>query len=103
MITVQDALIYLGYADNADEEITSIVTRCVNTAKSLVEGAVGKNAYQIMKCHEKLDELALIYVGDLYYNRELSAKNDAGQRNLVKTLIFQSQLEYQEVIDNGNL
>lgn len=96
VVEVQDVYDYLGidYADSVSE---INVTQMIAAADSFLKGAV---ADDYPEDDPKAKQLALIYVADMYDNREmleLSARNSqyANRRRLVDDLILQLKMEWR--------
>lgn len=88
MITVNDALAYLGI-DYADEMVTKNIERAISTADSYLKGSIGNN-YPIDD--PRAQELALIIVSELYDNRGLTTVSN-NTRRLVDNFSLQLRLE----------
>lgn len=95
MVTLQDALDYLGI-DYADNMISLNVQRTINTAKKILEGAIGDNAENVLKDDPRINELILIYIEDLYYNRGTNQKVSSAIRNIVQSMELQLKMDYRK-------
>ena len=93
MPTYEEAIVYLGIDYPDDEVIRQNVERCLATAKKTLLGAVGEDAETYLPGDERLKELALIYVDDLYSQRGLAAKVSNATRQLVGTMELQLKME----------
>ena len=94
MPTYDDALKYLGI-DYADELVQANVTRALAAAREVLEGAVGKDVWDLLPDDHRAAELVLIYLDDLYSDRGVSAKVSGATRRLVATMVLQLQLDVQ--------
>ena len=94
-ISIDEALAYLGI-DYADEVVTANVTRALNTAKKILQGAVGSDVETYLPDDPRTTELVLIYLDDLYSDRGLSAKVSNATRRLVANMELQLKLELQK-------
>lgn len=101
MVTLSDALNYIGI-DYPDNPINSNVQRHIRTAYKTLEGTIGENAVEILKDDPRIDELVLIYVDDLYYNRGSNLKISGATRNIVKNMELQLRLDYKKEISKGS-
>ena len=92
MPTFEEVLDYLGI-DEVDDVIVRNVNRAMATALKTLKGAVGYDVETLMPDDERVKELVLIYVDDLYSNRGLSAKVSGATRRLVHSMELQLQME----------
>lgn len=92
MPTLEEARLYLGI-DYADEVTDKNVTRALNTATKMLQGAVGDDLETYLKDDPRVDELILIYLDDLYSERGVSAKVSNATRHLVTTMELQLKME----------
>lgn len=95
MVTLQEAMDYLGY-DVTDTMIENNINRCIKLAEAWLKGAVGtKVNLEDPRSHE----LQLIVMKDFYDNREFinstqgNAKITNNTRLLVNDLILQLKME----------
>lgn len=95
MVTLKDALLYLGYdeADMSDDVLSANVTRQMATAKQMLLGAVGKDVETYLPGDSRVDELQLIYLDDLHTNRGRSAKESNALRHSVHDMEQQLRIE----------
>lgn len=93
-ISIDEALAYLGI-DYADDVVTANVTRALNTAKKILQGAVGSDVETYLPDDPRTTELVLIYLDDLYSDRGLAAKVSNATRRLVANMELQLKLELQ--------
>lgn len=94
MPTIDDCLAYLGI-DYADALITKNVTRALKTAIAVLHGAVGKNVEILLPDDERISELVLIYMDDLYSQKGVSAKVTGSTRRMVADMEEQLRRELQ--------
>lgn len=94
MCSYEEALNYLGIErEYADAMVEQNVRRAMQAAHSVLEGAIGEATIQIMSCDNRVKELELIYMADLYSNRGVSAKVSGSVRRLVHSMEQQLLLE----------
>lgn len=93
VVTVQEALVYLGI-DYADDHVIANVSRTIKTADALLKGSIGAD-YPLEDPRAK--ELALIIVSDLYDTRGMSNNVSVNTRRLVDDLSLQLRLEMRGV------
>lgn len=97
-ITINDVNAFLGI-DEYDEMSAINITRSINAADKYLQGAIGKNYPQD---DERVHELALRVVADLYDTRTLSAKSNASVNKLTADFAQQLKLEIEkEREENG--
>ena len=89
MPTVDTVAQYLGI-DYLDEMIKSNITRAIKTADAYLKGGIGED-YPIDD--PRAEELALIFIADLYDNRCLIEKVNGNVRRLVDDFTLQLKLE----------
>ncbi|MBQ7013393.1 MAG: hypothetical protein IJN11_05700 [Oscillospiraceae bacterium] len=94
MLTLDDALQYLGY-DEVDDMIRKIVSAELAAAEQTMLGAVGEDVREYMPEDPRIDELVRIYLDDLHDERGVSAKVSGATRRLVQSLELQLQLHLQ--------
>lgn len=94
VVTTQDVCNYLGI-DYADGAATANIKLMIAAADGFLKSAVGE---EYPEDDPKAKQLALIYIADMYDNREMlemSARNSAygNRRRLVDDLLLQLQME----------
>jgi len=89
MPTMDEVLIYLGI-DYADDMITANINRCINTADFYLKGSIGTN---YPTDDPRVKELALLFISDMYNNREMIEKSAGNVRRLVEDMSLQLRLE----------
>lgn len=92
MPTIEDVLAYLGI-DYADEVVTKNVQRAMNAAQATLRGSIGDDVDTYLPGDQRVTELLMIYVDDLYSERGVSAKVSGATRQLVNTMEWQLRLE----------
>lgn len=92
MPTIKDVLAYLGI-DYADEIVTQNVQRALNAAWATLRGSIGDDVDTYLPGDQRVTELLMIYVDDLYSERGVSAKVSGATRQLVNTMEWQLRLE----------
>ena len=92
MPTIKDVLAYLGI-DYADEIITQNVQMALNAAWATLRGSIGDDVDTYLPGDQRVTELLMIYVDDLYSERGVSAKVSGATRQLVNTMEWQLRLE----------
>lgn len=92
MPTIGDVLAYLGI-DYADEVVTKNVQRAMNAAQATLRGSIGDDVDTYLPGDQRVTELLMIYVDDLYSERGVSAKVSGATRQLVNTMEWQLRLE----------
>ena len=95
MVTVDDAMLYLGI-DYPDEVITTNVTRALATAEKTVLGGVGDDVDTYLPDDPRVRELTLIYLEDLYSQRGVAAKVSGATRRLVSDMELQLRMELRQ-------
>ena len=90
--TLEDARAYLGI-DYADEVTDKNLTRCLKTAKAVLQGAVGEDVEDILQGDSRIEELQLIYMEDLYSQRGIAAKVSNATRRQVFDMEQQLRME----------
>ncbi len=93
MPTIEDARLYLGIDVTDDELVNANVTRCLNTAKQVLHGAVGDDVETYLPDDARITELVLIYMEDLYSQRGLAAKVSNATRRMVFDMEQQLKME----------
>ena len=88
-IEIEYVASYLGidYVDNFVEER---LTKLINIAHKYLESSLGKD---YPKDDERVNELALIIISDLYDNHDLTEKVSGNIRKLVNDFSLQIRLE----------
>lgn len=92
MVTLADALQHLSI-DYADELVRSNVQRALNSATSVLKGAVGDDIDDYLPDDPRRDELVLMYTEDLYSERGAKAKVSGATRKLAADMELQLRLE----------
>lgn len=93
MLTIDDALIHLGY-DEVDENITKTVTAELEEVKSYLKGAVGVDIFELMPDEPRVDILLKAYLDDVHDDRgTTSAKANNAKREMVHSTEWQLKLE----------
>lgn len=92
MPTLEEARLYLGI-DYADDVTDANITRCLNTAKQTLFGAVGNDVEKYLQDDPRITELQLIYMEDLYSQRGLTPKVSGATRRMVFDMEQQLRLE----------
>ena len=95
MVTIDDALLYLGI-DYTDAMVTTNVTRALNAARMTVLGAVGDDVDTLLPGDPRVRELTLIFMEDLYSQRGMSAKVSGATRRLVADMELQLRLDLRQ-------
>ena len=95
MVTVDDAMLYLGI-DYPDEVIITNVTRALATAEKTVSGGVGDDVETYLPDDPRVRELTLIYLEDLYSQRGVAAKVSGATRRLVSDMELQLRMELRQ-------
>ena len=92
MPTLNDALDYMGI-DYADEKVSKNAQRALDTAKSVLKGAVGDDVFDLKPDDDRVKELVLMYTDDLYSERGVGAKVSGAVRKLAHDMELQLRLE----------
>lgn len=92
MPTLSDALDYMGI-DYADALVSKNAQRALNTAQSIVKGAVGDDVFDLMPNDDRVKELVLMFTDDLYSERGVALKVSAATRKLATDIEWQVKLE----------
>lgn len=103
MPTLNDALDYMGI-DYVDAMVNKNAQRALNTAKSVLKGAVGDDVFNLMPDDDRVRELTLMYTDDLYSERGVALKVSAATRKLAADMELQVRLELsraREAAKNG--
>ena len=96
MPTLSDALDYMGI-DYADTLVSKNAQRALNTAQSIVKGAVGDDVFDLMPQDDRVKELVLMYTDDLYSERGVALKVSAATRKLATDIELQVKLELRRL------
>lgn len=105
MITVNEALIHLGYeeADADDPVVMAHVKRILNAAISTLKGAVGDDVISLMPNDPRAIELVTQYMDDLHSNSgTTSNKVNTATRYFTQTLELQLQCELNRLREAVN-
>lgn len=92
MVTLRDALDYLGY-DETDEVIERNVQRALNTGKAMMHGAVGEDVEEYLPGDPRIDDLVLYYTGEAYDDRGGSQKQASVRSRHAHDVELQLKLE----------
>lgn len=92
MLTVEDALDYLGI-DYADEKVITNVSRSLSGAKRNLQSVVGADVFELLPEHESIDILVLAYTQELYDERGTSAKAGNAKREMIRNTEQNLRLE----------
>lgn len=87
IVTLEEAKAYLRVDFNDDD---NLINSLINTADEYLKAAISET-YDSKS--ERAKMLALIVVGDLYDNREMSEKVSGNVRRLVQNFALQLRLE----------
>lgn len=93
MITDREAWEDLGFFEEPDEVTLRIIKRCLKSAESYFEGAVGKNAD---KDDPKAKEFILMALGYFYENRTLEGKGSGAFNMMKQNLLMQLKTEVED-------
>ena len=94
-VTLSDARTYLGIDVTDDELINDNVQSALDTAETIMLGAVGTDVRTYLADDKRIDRLVLIYLDDLYSERGVSAKVSGSTRRLVADMELQLRIELQ--------
>ena len=97
MITIQDVKDYLGIEFD-DEAVNRRLNHLIKVSEKTLEGSLGPG---FPKEDERVKELALIIISDLYDNRDLHDKVSGNVRRLVTDFSLQIKLEMRKNNKNG--
>lgn len=89
MVTIQDVKDYLGI-DFDDEAVDRRLNHLIKVSEKTLEGSLGVG---YPTDDDRVKELALIIIADLYDNRELNDKLSGNVRRLVIDFSLQIKLE----------
>lgn len=97
MVTVDDALVYMGI-DYPDEVIIKNATRALKSAQRTFKGAVGDDVDELLPNDERAVEIVLMWTDDLYKQRgSTSAKVTGNTRRLTEDMVLQLQLDLRRL------
>lgn len=96
VVQAQDVYNYLGI-DYDDSMVAANVNRAIRTADAYLKGAVGED---YPSDDPRAQELALIFIADLYDNRGMLEAVNKNVRKLVDDFLLQLRLELRRA--NGN-
>ena len=96
LVELQDVFDYLGI-DYADDMVTRRVTSLISLADGYLVSAVGENYMERLSASQldKVKEISLMLIGDLYSTRGHSAKEEASARRLYQNLLLHMQIDYE--------
>ena len=97
MITIQDVKDYLGIEFD-DEAVNRRLNHLIKVSEKTLEGSLGTG---FPKEDDRVKELALIIISDLYDNRDLHDKVSGNVRRLVTDFSLQIKLEMRKNNKNG--
>lgn len=92
IVTLEEAKAYLRVDFNDDD---SLINSLIDTADEYLKAAISET-YNTTSGRAKM--LALIVVGDLYDNREMSEKVSGNVRRLVQNFALQLRLESGDTV-----
>lgn len=102
MLTLNDALRHLGY-DEVDEAITQTVTNELNEARYYLQGAVGKDIFDLLPDDPRVDILLKAYLDDLHDERgTTSAKAGNAKRSMILSTESQLRLDLAELREEAS-
>lgn len=96
MVTYDEALVHLGI-DYPDQTIKTIVTQKLAAAVATVKGAVGDDVELLLPDDNRVKELTLAYLADLYDNRGMSAKVSNAVRLSMATMELQVKIDLRRI------
>lgn len=88
-LTLEDVKDYLGI-DYEDPQVIRNIERKIKVADKILTGALGENYPQE---DERVQEIALMIIEDLYYNRGINDKVSNNVRRLFNSMILQIKLD----------
>lgn len=97
MVTYEDALEHLGI-DYADEVVERNVKRALAAGVAMMHGAVGEDVETYLPDDPRIDQLVLIYTGEVYDSREASQKQASVRSRLSHDLELQLKLELRRAV-----
>lgn len=92
MVGINEALQYMGI-DCVDAQIKANIKRALDTAVSVLKGAVGQDVDVYFAEDPRRNELVLMYTDDLYSERGARAKVSGATRKLAADMELQLRLE----------
>lgn len=92
MVTLQDALDYLGI-DETDDVIERRVQKAMQSGESMMRGAVGEDVREMLPDDPRIDELALYFTGEAYDDRGGSQKQASVRSRYAHDLELQLKTE----------
>ena len=93
MLTVDDALLHLGY-DEVDDTIVKKVTSELEEAEAYLKGAVGVDIFDLMPEDPRVNTLLKAYLDDIHDDKgTTSAKANNAKRELIHSTEWQLRLE----------
>lgn len=90
VVTVQEAKDYLGI-DYADEMIERRLNSVIRSTDLFLDGAIGKG-YD--KTDDRVKEVALMIIGEMFEDRALTSKETGSYRRLTQNLLYQLRIEH---------
>lgn len=97
VVQAQDVYNYLGI-DYTDPMVEANVSRAIRTADAYLKGAVGED---YPSDDPRAQELALIFIADLYDNRGMLEAVNKNVRKLVDDFLLQLRLELRRANGYG--
>lgn len=96
LVETQDVFDYLAI-DYADDMITRRVNALVSLADGYLISAVGSDYLTKLSADQldKVKELSLMLIADLYSMRGHSAKEEAAARRLFQNMLLHLQIDYE--------
>ena len=93
MLTIDDALLHLGY-DEPDDVITRKVTAELDEAEAYLQGAVGLDVFDLLPGDPRVNILLKAYLDDLHDDKgTTSAKAGNAKRELIHSTEVQLKME----------
>lgn len=98
-ISIEEVMEYLGI-DYEDESIENRITHLISVANLHLKGALGEN---YPGKDERVKEMALIIIEDLYDNHDLNEKVSGNVRRLINdfTLQIKCEMKRKKGVSNG--
>lgn len=96
LIELQDVYDYLGI-DYADDMVTRRVTALISLADGYLISAVGRDYMSKLSPDQmdKVRELSLMLIADLYSMRGHSVKEESAARRLFQNMLLHMQIDYE--------
>ena len=96
LIDVQDVYDYLGI-DYADDMVMRRISALISIADGYLISAIGKDYLNKLSVEQidKVKELSLMLIGDLYSSRGHSVKEETAARRLYMNMLLHLQIEYE--------